>query len=293
MFAVMGVTGQVGGATARELLSRGAKVRAIVRSIEKGTTWQDEGCEVKVADVDDAASLKQAFAATDGVFVMLPPIFDPSPGFTEARSFISNLSTALREAGPGRVVVLSTIGAQVDRENLLSQLHMLEAELTNLPIPTLFLRPAWFMENSSWDIEPAKTAGEITSFLQPGDKPVPMVATSDVGLQAAELLRTTWKGLGVVELEGPKRYTPDEIAATFSRLLEHEVRLKTLPRTQWESLFRSHGMKNPAPRIAMLDGFNHGWIEFENRSAVVKGHTTLEMVLDALIGRRAKQSRPI
>jgi uncharacterized protein YbjT (DUF2867 family) len=224
----------------------------------------------------------------DGVFVMLPPIFDPSPGFTEARAFISTLSTALREARPGRVVVLSTIGAQVERENLLSQLHMLEADLTSLPIPTLFLRPAWFMENSSWDIEPAETAGEMTSFLQPGDKPVPMVATRDVGLQAAQLLRTTWKGLGVVELEGPTRYTPDQIAATFSRLLEHEVRLKTLPREQWESLFRSQGMKNPAPRIAMLDGFNEGWIEFEDRSAAVKGQTTLEMVLDGLIERRAQ-----
>jgi hypothetical protein len=26
----------------------------------------------------------------------------------------------------------------------------------------------------------------------------------------------------------------------------------------------SQGMKNPAPRAQMLDGFNEGWIEFEN-----------------------------
>jgi hypothetical protein len=33
------------------------------------------------------------------------------------------------------------------------------------------------------------------------------------------------------------------------------------------ALFRSQGMTNPTPRIRMLDGFNEGWIEFENGEA--------------------------
>ena len=41
------------------------------------------------------------------------------------------------------------------------------------------------------------------------------------------------------------------------------------PRETWESLFQSEGMKNPAPRIQMLDGFNEGWIEFESGEAVM------------------------
>ena len=36
-----------------------------------------------------------------------------------------------------------------------------------------------------------------------------------------------------------------------------------MPRDSWEGLFRSQGMKNPLPRIRMLDGFNEGWIDFE------------------------------
>ena len=43
-------------------------------------------------------------------------------------------------------------------------------------------------------------------------------------------------------------------------------------------------MKNPIPRIQMLDGFNEGWIGFENGEAeTVKGSTDLEAVLRGMV----------
>ena len=137
MFAVMGVTGQVGGAVATRLLTQGAKVRAIARDPGKAAKWAERGCEVAIADVNDANSLYQAFTGTEGAFVMLPPMFDPSPGFPEARRAIANLHRALRSARIGRVVALSTIGAQQERESLLYQLHLLEEELGTLSLPIL------------------------------------------------------------------------------------------------------------------------------------------------------------
>jgi uncharacterized protein YbjT (DUF2867 family) len=142
------------------------------------------------------------------------------------------------------------------------------------------------MENSSWDISPARQRGVIPSFLQPLDKPVPMAATADIGRVAAELLQETWKGHRIVELEGPQRVTPNEIAATFADLLDSPVRMEVVPRATWEPLFRSQGMKNPTPRIRMLDGFNEGWIEFESGQAgSQKGRVALKTVLRSLIER--------
>jgi uncharacterized protein YbjT (DUF2867 family) len=142
------------------------------------------------------------------------------------------------------------------------------------------------MENSSWDVAPAREQGVIPSFLQPLDKPVPMAATADIGRVAAELLQETWKGHRVVELEGPQRVTPNEIAATFADLLGIPVRMEAVPRDTWEALFRSQGMKNPAPRIRMLDGFNEGWIEFESGQAGSrKGRVALKTVLKSLVER--------
>jgi NAD(P)H dehydrogenase (quinone) len=142
------------------------------------------------------------------------------------------------------------------------------------------------MENFAWDVEPARERGVIASFLQPLDKPVPMVATADIGRVAAELLEENWNGHRVVELEGPRRVTPLEIAATFSELLGRDVRAEVVPRDSWEALFLSQGMKNPEPRIQMLDGFNEGWIEFEGGS--LKGDVELKTVLAGLVGREAR-----
>lgn len=285
MFAITGITGQVGGAVARALIDNGQQVRAVVRDAEKGAAWARKGCEVAVADLDDAAALKKAFAGVQGVFFLLPPVFDPSPDFGEARRVIAAVREALDAARPSKVVSLSTIGAQALQPNLLQQHQMQEKSLGTLPLPITFLRAAWFMENAAWDVAPARTTGVIPSFLYPLDKPVPMVATEDIGRVAAELLQETWQGRRVVELEGA-RLSPNDVAAAFARVLGRDVRMDAVPRATWEALFKSQGMKNPMPRAQMLDGFNDGWIDFEgDASSTRKGTVSLDTVLQALIAR--------
>lgn len=288
MFVVTGITGNVGGEVARRLLEQRQKVRGVVRDTSKGKEWAERGCEIMAADIGDAAALARAFEDAEGVFLLVPPNFDPSPDFREAQAIGETLSFALREARAKKAVYLSTIGAQARQSNLLSRHTIIEKALRDVAAPITFLRPGWFMENASWDVAPAKT-GVTPSFLQPLDKPVPMVATEDIGSLAAELLQETWNGHRVVELEGPSRVTPSEIGATFAKLLGHAVRAEVVPGESWEGLFRSQGMRNPAPRIAMLDGFNEGWIEFERGQAGWrKGTTTMERVLRKLIEREKR-----
>ncbi len=284
MYAITAVTGQVGGVVARTLLADGKEVRAIVRNAEKGKAWAAQGCEVALAEMDDTVALQKAFTSVEAVFILLPPTFDPSPDFAEARRTIASIRNALEAARPARVVCLSTIGANATQPNLLNQLGMLEKELRTLPMPVTFLRPGWFMENAAWDVASARETGVIHTFLQPLDKPVPMVATADVGRVAAELLQQAGEGVRIVDLEGPWRVTPNEIGATFSKLLGKPVRMEIVPRETWQGLFESQGMKNPTPRIQMIDGFNEGWIEFESGQAGSrKGTTSLATVYQNLI----------
>jgi uncharacterized protein YbjT (DUF2867 family) len=280
----MGITGNVGGVVADRLLAAGRKVRAVVREERKGDPWKQKGCEIAVADIHDAESLKKAFAGAEGVFAMAPPVFDPKPGFPEARSMAAAFRAALEAAKPGRVVYLSTIGAQATRENLLTQHTIIEKELKGVGAPIIFLRPGWFMENFSWDVAPAREKGVIPSFLYPLDKVFPMVATEDIGRVAAELLEETGRGVKVVELEGPRRVSPNEVAATFAKLLAKPVRMELVPHEKWEVSFRAQGMTNPLPRVQMLEGFNEGWIDYEGGAAGTrKGKVELETVLKTLI----------
>jgi uncharacterized protein YbjT (DUF2867 family) len=285
MYAVTGITGKVGAAVARSLLSADQAVRAVVRDRGKGAAWAALGCEVAIADFSDAAALAEAFEGMEGVFAMLPPVFDPSPGFPEARGFIASMCAALGEAKPNKVVALSTIGADAPNPNLLNALSLMEDAMKVLPMPVAFLRAAWFMENAAWDIAAARQ-GHIHSYLQPLDRPIPMIATDDVGRTAAALLQERWQGQRVVELEGAQRVSPAALANAFAKVLAQPVRAEAVPRHEWQSIFHAQGMKNPTPRIQMLDGFNAGWIDFPNRGANArKGGIGIEQAIAAMIQR--------
>ena len=102
MYAITGITGKVGGAVARTLLAAGQPVRAVVRDAARARSWAERGCEVVTADMDDAASLTAAFEGTQGVFILPPSDFDPSPGFPEARAVIDAVRAALQSASAGQ-----------------------------------------------------------------------------------------------------------------------------------------------------------------------------------------------
>src|ERR1700691_2424450 len=283
MFAITGITGKVGAAVARSLLSADQSVRAVVRDRSKGATWAQLGCDIAIADLSDTEALIGAFDGTAGVFVLLPPVFDPAPGFPEASGVIESVRAALTRAKPEKVVALSTIGANAPHPNLLNVLGQMEEAFSSLPMPVTFLRAAWFMENAAWDIASAKT-GLIQSYLQPLDRAFPMISSDDVGRTAAALLQERWDGIRVVELEGAQRISPNAVAAAFAKAFGHPVRSEVVPRDRWESIFRAQGMKNPTPRMQMIDGFNAGWIDFPDHGAHArKGSIGIDQAIAMLI----------
>ncbi|TPM39632.1 NAD(P)H-binding protein [Mesorhizobium sp. B2-3-4] len=283
MYAVTGITGKVGGALARALLAARQPVRAIVRDAAKGQQWEALGCDVAIAEMEDADALTQALKGAEAVFVLPPPVFDPEPGYPEARRVIGSVAAALRAVKPARTVCLSTVGADAGQDNLLSQRTMMEAALSDLSMAITFLRPAWFLDNAAWDVASARETGVIHSFLLPTDRAIPMVAAQDVGRLAAELMRQSWTGKRIVEQEGPDRVSPDDLAAAFATALGRPVRAVPVPRETWETLFRAQGMNNPRPRMRMLDGFNEGWIAFPDETRTIKGTTSVVAVAAALV----------
>jgi NAD(P)H dehydrogenase (quinone) len=284
MYTITGITGKVGGILAHKLLEAGQPVRAVVRDAAKGQAWADRGCEVAIAEMEDAEALAKAFTGSEAVFILPPSEFDPEPGYPEAQRVIDAVVAALKAARPVRVLCLSTIGADAREDNLLTQRTMMEVELSTLSIPVTFLRPAWFLDNALWDVASARDEGVIRSFLTPADKPVAMVATEDIGRTAAELIQQDWTGNRVVELEGPARTSPNDLARAFANALGHPVRVEIVPRDTWETLFQGQGMKNPRPRMRMLDGFNEGWIDFPgNGDLALKGIVSVDTAISNLV----------
>jgi NAD(P)H dehydrogenase (quinone) len=219
---------------------------------------------------------------------MTPPDFDPEPGFPETRANAVAIKAAIEPALPAKVVFLSTVGAQVLEPNLLNNSTMTEQMLRTVSVPVALLRAGWYVENATSEVEAARSA-VIPSLLQPLDHAIPMVVTIDIGRTAAELLRDTWSGVPLVELEGPRRYSARDIGTAFAAALGRDVRLDPISCDAWEALFRSQGMKHPMPRMRMIDGFNGGWIDFEGGGEHRNGTTTLHTVIAGLVSKEVRR----
>jgi NAD(P)H dehydrogenase (quinone) len=230
MYAVMGITGNVGGAVARALLGKREKVRGIVRNPEKAAKWQKQGAELFKADYDDVDALTAAFMGVAGVFVMVPPNFAPVPGFAETKATLKVLREALSRALPSKAVYLSSIGAeQASALGLITSSHLLEEMLGDLPFSHAFLRAGWFFENSAGDVTSAWNEGKIRFQLLPLDRKLPLVATADIGKVGAETLTQSWTGIRHIEVAGPEGYSPLDIVDAFADAVGHPSRRSPFP----------------------------------------------------------------
>ncbi|AXC16320.1 putative nucleoside-diphosphate-sugar epimerase (plasmid) [Acidisarcina polymorpha] len=263
MFAVMGITGNVGGAVADTLLQHGEQVRGIVRDLSKAQAWQGRGVEVVPSNYDDL--LIEAFRGVEGVFIMIPPNMVPEPGFPDSVARIAAIKKAIIAAKPPRAVFLSSWGAeQPSGLGLITPNRILEQELADTGVPGAFLRPAWFMENLVYSLSGARSSGNYFSFYQPLKRPYAMVATKDVGVIGAQTLLQSWHRNRFIEISGPASYSSEDAAAALAAATGRPVTAVAVPREQWVDTLAQNGM--PGDRsgayIEMVDSLNSGWIHF-------------------------------
>lgn len=282
MIAVLGATGQVGGVVARALLGQGHRVRAVFRDAAKADALAAAGAEIVVADAPDADALTVAFTNVDRAFVMNPPSYASPDMFADAERVSAAIGQAATRSSVTKLVCLSSIGAhRPERQGNIRTTRILERALSTLPMSTAFVRAAWFIENWAGAVAEARENSVVPSFLNPLDRPIPMVGTADIGRVCAELLVHDWSGQRIVELEGMRDYSPIDVAAAIGDLLDNPVRAIGVPREDWASMLESMGNSPVATSgwIEMIDAFNDGWMTFEGGHERQRGRVTLKDVL--------------
>ncbi|WP_428487573.1 NmrA family NAD(P)-binding protein [Rhodopila sp.] len=262
MFLVTGITGKVGGATAKHLLAHGTKVRALVRNREKAANWASQGVELVDGDWNDSAAIERALKDVEGAFVMLPSVWAPSPDYKEAKGVIANYMEALTKAAPPRVVALSSMGAnRISGLGMITALALLEQGFCSLTTPIALVRAGGFFENFLYGLQVAQ-GGTLPVYYNPTNRKSTMVATNDIGAEVATLLtRPAWSGQRVIELGS--MVSADEVAEQLGEVLKLDVKAFAVPRAGWAEAFEQFGIPkgHTEPAEEMFEAVNAGWMD--------------------------------
>ena len=222
MYVITGATGNTGSVIAKTLLEKGKRVRAIGRSADRLQPLTNSGAEPFVCDLTNAAALASAFTDASAVYVMIPPNAT-SPDFRAYQDGITEgIAAAIEQTGVKYAVSLSSIGADKrEKTGPVVGLHYLERRLNEIVgLNVLHLRAGYFMENTLAQIGVIKTMGITAGTLLPGLK-LPMIATRDIGMAAAEaLLKLDFSDRQTRELLGQRDIDMTEASAIIGKAID-------------------------------------------------------------------------
>ncbi|MBS2038511.1 NmrA family NAD(P)-binding protein [bacterium] len=281
-FVIAGVTGNTGKAAAQELLRLNQPVRVLVRQASKAEHWRQAGAQVLEADLSSLADLQRGLADAAGAYLLNPPNHAHPDPLAAARQQGQLFAEAIRVTSLPRAVVLSSVGGHLPSgTGIVESTYHVEQSLQGLPLT--FLRPSYFIENWTPLLRLARTQGILPSMLQPLDRAVPMIATEDIGVEAARILLEE-SPPPVVELEGPSA-SPAEVASWVSEILGRPVAALENPRSQWqEQLLQAGASPRGAELLAGLqDAINSGYLTYQHPQQVRRSVTSVRTVLERLL----------
>jgi uncharacterized protein YbjT (DUF2867 family) len=240
MYVICGATGNTGTITARQLLKNGKQVRVIGRDAEKLKSLVEQGAEAAVGSLEDNDFVKQALSNATAAYLMIPPNFAAGDFRAYQKKVGQNLAAAAKSSGLKHAVTLSSIGGDLDAgTGPVLGLHWMEEALNAVPdLNVLHLRPTFFMENLFSNIPLIKGNG-MNGMPAPGDVPMTMIATKDIGDYAAKrLLALDFTGSDFQDLVGP----PEITMSAATTLLGKAIGKSELPYVQFSYEDAKQGM---------------------------------------------------
>lgn len=285
MYIVLGATGHVGSAVAERLLSRGEEVTIVTRSRERGEPLRSLGAQVAVLDVRDTGALTQLLRSAKRAFLLNPPADPSADVVAEERTTAASIARAVSDARLEQVVLQSTYGAQPgDAIGDLGVLYELEQRLAAQPTPVHVLRGAYYMSNWDSALELARE-GRVQSLF-PATFALPMVAPADLAEVACARLRERDRSSSLTYVEGPARYSSDDVARAFAMALGREVVVETVAERDWEATLRGFGFSERSAQA--MAGMTRVTLHerYEVPEAPLRGSRTLDAYIDALVQTR-------
>jgi uncharacterized protein YbjT (DUF2867 family) len=261
---VTGATGNTGSGLIPALRNAGVEVRAFVRDESKAQPLKDMGVEIVVGDLDQPETIEPAVESVDKIYLLT------WNGPTQAQQ-AENVLKAAQRAGNPHIVRHSMWGSEKSR--IIKQGDQVEEAVKSSGLPWTLLKPTFFMQNIMMAAPTIASDGVI--YWDVGDGKIGTIDVRDiVDVATAVLTGSGHEGKSYI-LTGPEAISFHDMAATFSKVLDKEVKYVSVPHEA--ALESMVGMGFPE-WIAkgygeLMEGFSEG---FANRAtdnvATLTGH---------------------
>lgn len=271
--------GNIGRVAVNLLLRAGHEVGIITRHPEKVAAAVREGAVVTRGSIDDPSVLVRALQGADALFWLTPIVFDQPDYLAWARRIGHLAAETARRQSVGRVVVISSIGAEhATGVGPIGCLPAIEEAFKEAVPDVTVLRPGSFMENHLVHV-PTIAEGGVMFGRYPPARKIPWIATRDVAAKVVEALtRVPAAGVRVLELHGAEDLDPEQSATIIGEAIGRPVRYVEATAQQATAGILSAGI--PASFAALLsemyDAIRAGRMErIQPRSPATTTRTSL------------------
>jgi uncharacterized protein YbjT (DUF2867 family) len=227
---VVGGTGMLGGQVVTELLSRGKRVRALVRPASDAAGLRRVGVEIARGDMMDPASLLQAMDGADAAISTAAGYTRHSKGDTDEidRTGNRNLADAASQTGIRRFVLTSILTCdQTPQVPHFWHKKLAEDRLEELGVPFVSLRPGAFLDMITRMGDPfAKRR-----LMWAGSPTIPLtyVLTQDVAGYLADAVDAPGVDGQRIDIGWDRPVSMKEIAEISGQLLGQPIRVRSVP----------------------------------------------------------------
>ena len=238
MILVTGAGGKTGKAVIKALIERDAPVRAFVRSASREANLRAMGVhDVVSGSMDDPHAFSHAMLGAEAVYHICPNV---SP---HEIAFAKTMIDAATRAGVRRIVYHSVLHPQIEAMPHHWSKMRVEEMLFSAKLDFTILQPTAYMQNSlaEWD---HMVRDGIFRVPYPIETRLSLVDLDDVAQAAALVLTSDGHRSATYELVGTAPMSQIEIAETFARVLQRDVRAEAEPIETRGERVRNAGMDN-------------------------------------------------
>ena len=299
MLVISGLSQPAASAAAEYLLARREGVKVVVNDYNQGRSWSMLGAREAYVSLNDTASLASALEGADGFLAVLDARLQTVHDelFLRQKELADSIAEAVKASGVPRVVLLSSIGADLDSGNgEIRGLNYFESALRKTGSVLTILRPGYLQEEATIFLQDSVANGTYLNFFSSADFALPMIAAADVGLCAAQALLDKSTKSEIIDLAGPS-YTIRQAANLLGRALGKELQIIDVPAaSRLETLMEKHYVGDYAKTMAeRYAGFAAG--RFKPRgNRFIQGATDLRQTVAAIVGaaiNAQKKARPV